>query len=333
LRAPVFLHGLWRSGTTYLWSRFRANPDTCCYYEPLHEGLHRLTVERIGRSSAEEVASNGHPELARPYFAEFEPLIRRGRGVEGMSKRFAHERFALEAEATHDRLEGYVRTLLRHPAAGGRRVVLGFNRSSLKIAWLRNRFLAHHVHIERDPAEIWTSYLRHLNGGNGFFLSAWLDVVERNAAHPLFAGLAERLPLRRSWRDRLVSPKAFYARAAADMNLETSYLLILHVWRLSLLHALSHCDQVFDYARAGEPGYAERFCDELHAATGLRIHLDGLRCGTAAALAVCNHAQVEQDALGLVSRAALDQFFNREVVVRRLDQLAARKAALVQRLL
>jgi hypothetical protein len=332
-RSPVLLHGLWRSGTTYLWSRFRANPQTCCYYEPLHEGLHRLTSERIGRADAQAVAGARHPELSQPYFAEFAPLIRNRRGVGGLSPRFAHERFALDPDEPHDGLEAYLRGLITHPAAGERRVVLGFNRSSLRIAWLRRRFQAHHIHVERDPAEIWTSYLRHLSNGNAFFLTAWLSVVERNAAHPLFAGLAERLPIRRSWRDRMVKPKAFYADALSKMELRTSYLLVFQMWRLSLLHALSNCDQVFDYARAGEPGYADAFCDELHAAAGLWIDLEGLRPSGEAGLAVCSQAEVEGEALGLVPGDALDGYVDRAAVLRRLHQLAPRKAALVHRLL
>src|ERR1700752_4779331 len=90
---PVFLHGLWRSGSTYVWSRFRIARGAVCFYEPLHDGLRRLTRERIARDTPHAVNANHHPPMEHPYFAEYAPLIGL-RGVRGYRRRFAYDRFA-----------------------------------------------------------------------------------------------------------------------------------------------------------------------------------------------------------------------------------------------
>src|SRR5262249_21846978 len=43
----VFLHGGWRCGSTYIWSRFRDCAGTLCFYEPFHEILARCTARKV----------------------------------------------------------------------------------------------------------------------------------------------------------------------------------------------------------------------------------------------------------------------------------------------
>src|SRR5215813_1015713 len=78
--APVFIHAAPRTSSTWFWSRFRANPATCCYYEPFNEGLVYLTP-----SEANELAHNSwesrHP-ATDPYCREYGPLIQKTNGVE-----------------------------------------------------------------------------------------------------------------------------------------------------------------------------------------------------------------------------------------------------------
>ena len=188
---PVFLHGMWRSGSTYLWSRFRAAPNACCFYEPLHHGLSKLTRERIERDTAERISGNRHPSLAEPYFAEFAPLIGR-RGVRDFHRNLAYDRFVMRPGESHPALERYLSGLIGHAAARNRTPVLGFNRTGLRLAWMKDRFDAFNIYIDREPAAIWASYAAEAAKGNHAFFSMWLLVVEKNAGHPLLAPLVER---------------------------------------------------------------------------------------------------------------------------------------------
>ena len=40
--APVFLHCMWRTGSTFIFGKFRENPRYRCFYEPLNEALATL---------------------------------------------------------------------------------------------------------------------------------------------------------------------------------------------------------------------------------------------------------------------------------------------------
>ncbi|GEM_PF-3484636 len=85
-RDPIFLQALWRSCSTYFWTKFRENPDLRCYKEPLHEGVLTFSETNLA-SDPNERASLRHPVLKEHYFAEYE--IAEGGGVPGFRKRFA----------------------------------------------------------------------------------------------------------------------------------------------------------------------------------------------------------------------------------------------------
>ena len=42
----IFIHGMFRSSSTYFWNKFRTMAH--CYYEPFHPDLARLTEDLIG---------------------------------------------------------------------------------------------------------------------------------------------------------------------------------------------------------------------------------------------------------------------------------------------
>jgi len=275
-KRPIFLHGMWRSGSTYIWSRFRAADAAYCYYEPLNHGLGRLTPERIGRDTPEITAANAHPVLSRPYFAEFEPLIK-GRGVAGFRPRFSYKRFVLEKDDADEPLRAYIRSLINYAAAQGKTPVLGFNATDLRIGWMNERFHPFSIYIKRDPRRIWESYEAQRQNGNNTFFFAWLNIIEHNAAHPAFAPLAEKLPLRRGLRKFTVKPKKFYAAALNDMTQEQTYEMVEYVWRLSVAQGEKNCDLVIDVDRGADESYKKSLNDKIRQACGLDISFADMR--------------------------------------------------------
>lgn len=272
---PIFLHGMWRSGSTYLWSRFRTASNTRCFYEPLHHGLAKLTHARIERDTPEQIGANRHPILSTPYFDEFAPLIDR-RGVRGYHRSLAYDRYVLSPDQDHTRLERYISGLLAHAAGEGRQAVLGFNRTGLRLAWLRARFDAYHIHIEREPIAIWASYAAEKSKGNHAFFSMWLSILEKNASHPLFAPLIERLQLRPTILDQLNGKRRRHQVIDA-MSEDESYFLIFYLWLACNGHARSECDLLIDTGSAGSARYKKDVAAAIAAATGVRIDLSGMR--------------------------------------------------------
>jgi hypothetical protein len=274
---PIFLHGLWRSGSTYLWSRFRMLQEARCFYEPLHHGLARLSLARIAQDTPEKIGGNRHPALTDPYFLEFAPLVG-VRGVKFYREDLAYDRYALRPNEAHPRLERYVASLIDHADGEGRSAVLGFNRTGLRIAWLKARFPeAVNIHIDRDPAAIWASYTAETAKGNYAFFSMWFRVLMNNAEHPVFAPLVERLGLYRR-AARLHGPmKAVHRQLVEGMSAAETYYMVYYLWLACTAHAKAECDLVIDTRRAGGAPYRREIEAEIAALTGFSIDLSDMR--------------------------------------------------------
>ncbi len=74
MAAPIFIHSLFRTGSTYLFHVFRrCVGHYWCYQEPLHEVIRYAATapEHLLQLNAESGSRLRHPVLERPYFWEF----------------------------------------------------------------------------------------------------------------------------------------------------------------------------------------------------------------------------------------------------------------------
>src|SRR5271156_621804 len=72
-QSPIFIHSLFRAGSTWLFDRFRrSNAGYWCYQEPFHEVLLHLqeNPDKVLGVWREMGASMRHPDLEKPYFLE-----------------------------------------------------------------------------------------------------------------------------------------------------------------------------------------------------------------------------------------------------------------------
>ena len=303
----IFLHGLWRSGSTYLWSKFRALPGTYCYYEPLHQGLAQLTQERIYRNSPTNMPKTHHPQMDQPYFAEFEPLLKR-RGVKDYTSDFAYKKFILHPEDTHHRLKRYIEHLNAHAQKRGCVPVFGFNRTVLRQGWCAQNFDALNIYIDRDPRQIWNSYQMKVAQGNYTFYQTWLLILEHNRAHPLLAPLAQHFQTR-GLIDKLClrKPKPYYQSVTWRMSERDQYALVFSFWLLALHQALQHADILLDLERLSEPQYRAHATQQIKERSALDVSFDDAQPPVTNSLA--GHADmfdaVERRVLGECSDLAL----------------------------
>ena len=330
---PIFLHSLWRTGSTYLWSRFRAAAGTRCYYEPLHDGLARLTRQRIARGTLEVIEQNNHPRLNDPYFSEFGPLVS-GRGVRGYRRRFAYSRFILQP-ADHDpELQAYMAGLIGAARRDGRVAVLGMNRSDLRVSWMRSRFQSYDISLDREPADVFSSYISQMYKGNYYYFTKLMLIVELNRRHEIFAPLAERLTLRSATEQLLVSPKDFYRVVLDSMSRENLYALTLYIWAVRSLHALSACDLIVDLALADRRGYRDDIAERIAADCGLDIDFSDMQTAQPeTSIRLAQQKAVERELLEILPIDALRPFIDRERLAKRMADLAPRKIGLLARAL
>ena len=71
--SPIFIHSLFRAGSTYLFSRLRRSESLFCYYESMHE-LVAWASEDVARldmeTRSDKMQQLHHPVLEADYFDE-----------------------------------------------------------------------------------------------------------------------------------------------------------------------------------------------------------------------------------------------------------------------
>ena len=71
--SPIFIHSLFRSGSTYLFNVFRRTGNYWCYQEPENEWL--LELDNKPEALLAVTTNNGgnihHPDIGKPYFWQF----------------------------------------------------------------------------------------------------------------------------------------------------------------------------------------------------------------------------------------------------------------------
>lgn len=154
---PIFIHAMWRTGSTYVWKKFRDQPQYRAYYEPLNELLARPRESFLASASSKAAEKLRHPALKNFYFTEF-PFTPGG-GVAFFEKPLSYERYSLEPDAEDEPLYRYINNLLAHAGLHGQTPVLQFNRSVLRAGWLDRNFSPVNILVLRQPTQMWKSML------------------------------------------------------------------------------------------------------------------------------------------------------------------------------
>lgn len=266
-RTPVFLHSGFRSGSTWFWSRFRDCPDAYAYCEPFSVQHATLTPEAIAYNRPDSWASN-HPTLRQPYFAEYEPLIRPGGGVEGFDPRFAVETY-YKANADVE-IQRYLTGLIDLARSRGKIPVFGFCRSLGRVAWFRRYLNGVHVTTWRNPRDQWcSSHAQWIENGNFHFEVHYLLVAYVGSLSPEVGALLRGLPSIPSPTEITPDMPLFHDRGGVTNR----FRVFLRIFLLDMLLAIENSDVVVDLDLLSlSPPYRGEMTKRLRQETGL----DGL---------------------------------------------------------
>jgi hypothetical protein len=276
---PVFVHSWWRTASTYVRDKLRRRDDLCCYGEPLHEVIGHLTL-KIVRAPVDPAVLKRlhHPALHRTYFADYEPLLAEGTGFH---KSLSYDRYFLAPAETDTQLEQYLARLIDSARNRNKRAVLAFCRSSLRAAWMKQRFGGLHLALLRNPREQWGSMLEQHRQGGTYFLAGMLAIAGklRSRFPRAFAHLPCELP---DYRERLYNPDELgkYIELAKRMRAYDLYAVFALIWLASALQVLSVADVVLDSDSLSSDGTARQRAAALLATKDLDI--DFSDCATPA---------------------------------------------------
>jgi len=188
----VFLHSSFRTSSTWLWGKFRADSRRLCFYEPFQERLADCTLHgclTVGPDSWQ----SGHPP-GPAYLLEFIPLLRRQGGIEGFDASMSFESFtpeggmdgALSPQEAH-----YLSRLIELARSQGKQPVLSCTRSLGRAGAMKRGFGGLHILLWRNLHHQWLSYAHQQEIGNPYFMHSlcWTltnpRVVENQGCDPI----------------------------------------------------------------------------------------------------------------------------------------------------
>ncbi len=264
---PISVHSGWRTGSTYIWSKFRELPECMTFYEPFHEVLASLTEATLPVWHPGQWDS-GHPELAQPYFAEYRPLM--ASGVHGFHPDFtARNYFVTDAARLGDQA-AYLDSLQQLSRRQHKRPVFNFCRSLGRMAWLCRTVPGTHVLLVRNPCDQWLSGYQQTQKGNPYFEVMPYLLLGHAATHPVLGGVAEHWGIPRSAEEGSFADTYQQYEAVVGLRPATHSFGVFLDWYLyTFLAALPFVDIVLDMDRlARVPAYRQAastaFADTLH---------------------------------------------------------------------
>jgi hypothetical protein len=186
-KPPVFIHSLYRSGSTYLFNVFRrAGEEYWCYQEPENEWLLQLdgrpdVLLSVGGVDAQKA---NHPNIGNPYFWEFVQ-------IKDALKGLFHAEFCFRdifLESLTDQQHVYFKALIDNAPATP---VLQFCRSFGRAQALKQSFGGHHLHLWREPRSQWWSFKI-----NDYFDAATQLIFEAASLPAVLAEVKQRMALK-----------------------------------------------------------------------------------------------------------------------------------------
>lgn len=241
-KRPVFVHGCWRTGSTYVWSKFRQQSQYRAYYEPLHEALLSGTTSEFEAAYANPATFSAmrHPTQSLHYFAEY-PLRPDG-GVAYFDKSLSYQRYCLDETEQDAVLERYVANLIEFAERHQQRAVLQFNRGLLRSRWLRRKFRSVDILVLRRPWNVWRSFQ---SFSNRYFCAMVACIIGQNQHHRYFARLANRFEV--PWFVGSCTGEDYeHYRSWVEARPEANYSLFFYYYILSLLCNVAGMDVLLD---------------------------------------------------------------------------------------
>jgi len=240
---PIFIHSLFRTGSTYVWNKFRQHDEYYCYYEPFHQEMANLGKGKIDIWGYDKSCTQWmrHPDLNVGYLREYEKILEPGvNGVPFFKKSFSFDDFFNNAENPDQKK--YIDFLLEN--AGDRTPVLQFNRSSLRISWFKQNYPdALHLYLMRGPRNQFHSYIDMYEKNKlDSFLTMDLIVTGVNRRIEPFDLLATRIPIFEYHSDLFLDEKFIYSRLLPVYSTDEKYYIFYFIWFLSLIENARKAD-------------------------------------------------------------------------------------------
>ena len=269
LPLPVFVHAMWRTGSTYIWHKFRSQKINRAFMEPLHEYLFDMQEQALRDFLPISITRTmRHPDIDRYYFAEY--VFSSGGGLSHFEKYFSYQRYCLDPDTPDPHLEVYILSLLQLAWHNRQRPVLQFNRALLRAGWLAKRFNSRTILVIRSPFDTWKSCL---SFENLYFPTVISTIVGQNIECPVVREIARRHDVPCYIADRFADEYQFYHEFAKS-SLDRLYSVFYELCIMSNIYAARWADIVIDINEVSANLVARAFITRELRRNGIDLSLD-----------------------------------------------------------
>ncbi len=152
----IFIHSLFRSGSTFVYNAIKRTETFHIYHEPFHEVIASLPAEWADFASRTSQLKDllRHDFLSGGYFDEYAPLLEEIKST--FEPEISYNLYFLDEQDDAPRLKSYIDILIK--GSGSHRPVLQCTRTSGRIPWLKKNYPSRHVFLARNPWDQWFSY-------------------------------------------------------------------------------------------------------------------------------------------------------------------------------
>lgn len=245
---PIFIHSLFRTGSTYIWNKFRQDERYHCYYEPCHQNLIRMTLDNIESLLTSDFEIVNHPRLTRSYWEEYRPALQKNIiGLPNFKKEFSFDEFCTIED--NQPFKQYIDYLIK--VAGEKQPLFQFNRSALRIQWFKKYYpQSVNIYLIRHPRDQWQSYhnLYKRTSFDVFYIQDLL-LSSINANKEPFRPLARNIPLVEFHDDLFQREEQFYRIILESYDDHDRYLIFYYLWFRSMLENVLVADLVINMNR------------------------------------------------------------------------------------
>ena len=245
----IFIHSLFRTGSTYLWSTLKKNKNIICFYEPLNEQL--LTTHIINDISL--IKKNNHHGLTKNYFNEYSNTNKR---IKYLTKSIIVDEFC--EISSRKQLYNYIRCLNRNNQKISN--IFQFNRTSLRSKWFKEIFPeSNNIYIYRNHIDQWYSIINQYRKKNLYFLTMNILWLSKNKNHKYFQPIVPLIQLPdippqagENQLDYFAHDYNYAYSYTYYLTINEHYLIHYYLWKLSLKYNKKYCDFCIDMSRLND---------------------------------------------------------------------------------
>lgn len=194
---PIFINSSFRTGSTWLWLKFRSATTTLSYCEFFNEALATLS-RRTAHALGPGTWASKHPPSA-PYFLEYLPLLAEAGGIPGFTADMSLHSF-VPSEGVGGPLsaaeEAYIALLIAHAREKRKIPVLTCTRTLGRSKAIKRSFDCKMLYLHRNLFHQWASYSYQKITGNSYFINTIEETFASTRHDPFLSTVSDWFSVR-----------------------------------------------------------------------------------------------------------------------------------------